>query len=191
MTLNTGDIARTGERAEKLGAIAPNTQGGMVRVDVFAKANKKGQPEYYLVPIYIYDFAKKQLPNKAIVAYKPEKDWLAMDDKDFLFSLYKNDLVYVKKKNEEFKGYYTGTDRSTGAISLKHHDSDISVWNNGEKTGIGVKTLLAFEKYSVDYFGNISPKRPPGIREKRLGVAQYHDSESSEAEPVQRPAATG
>ena len=45
--------------------------GGMIRVDVFSKKNKKGKDEFYLVPVYLADFGK-QLPNKAIVAHKPE-----------------------------------------------------------------------------------------------------------------------
>ena len=36
-----------------------------VEVDVFAKEGK-----YYLVPIYVADFAKEELPNRAIVALK-------------------------------------------------------------------------------------------------------------------------
>jgi len=166
------------------GGLASN--GDMVRVDVFLKEGK-----YYLVPIYVHHFAQDKLPNKAIVANKPEDEWPEMDDRDFIFSLYKNDLVMIRSKKEEFWGYYAGTDRSVASISIKCHDADKSVWNSGQKTGIGVKTLLSFEKYSVDYFGNIFPKHSPGIREKRRGVAQRDDSKSGAAEPVQRAAATG
>ena len=119
----------------------------MVRVDVFESKNK-----YYLVPIYVSDFAKKGLPNKAIVAYKDEEEWVEMTNEyNFKFSLYPNDLVKIKKKNEkEFFGYYTSTHRRTGAINLISVNGEIKI------EGIGVKTLEVFEKYNVDILGNIS-----------------------------------
>jgi len=164
------------------GGLASN--GDMVRVDVFQKNGK-----YFLVPIYVHHFAAKELPNKAIMQGKHEEEWEVMDDKDFIFSLYKNDLVRIKSKKEDYLGYYLGTDRSTGAISVRTHDNDPGFGKDGI-TRIGVKTLLAFEKYTVDYFGNISPEGSPGIREQRLGLAHSDDSESSEAEPIERSAAT-
>ncbi len=139
----------------KNGSIAENAS--MVRVDVFVKDNK-----YYLVPIYVSDFAKKELPNKAIVAHKDEKNWIEMTkDYKFKFSLYANDLVKIKRKDEkEFFAYYTSTHRGTGAINT------LAV--NGEKKieGIGVKGLEIFEKYQVDVLGIISKIK----KEKREGV---------------------
>ena len=136
-------------------SIAENAS--MVRVDVFEKDNK-----FYLVPIYVSDFVKKELPNKAIVAYKDEEDWIEMTDEyKFKFSLYPNDLVRIKKKGEkEFFAYYTSTHRGTGAIN--------TLVVNGEKKidGIGVKSLEIFEKYQVDVLGNISKIK----KEKREGV---------------------
>lgn len=162
------------------------SNGDMVRVDVFQKKGK-----YFLVPIYVHHFAADALPNKAIIAYKPEEEWEVMDDQDFIFSLYKNDLVKLRSKSEEIIGYYNGAHRGTGAITLRTHDSDPSFGKNGLKEGIGVKTLLAFEKYTVDYFGNIYPKDSPGIREQRSGLAHRDDSESGEVEPVEGPATAG
>ena len=132
----------------------------MVRVDVFEKDSK-----YYLVPLYVSDFAKKELPNKAIIAFKDEKDWIEMTEEyHFKFSLYPNDLVKVKKKGEkEFITYYCGTDRSTAGISLLKNPSI-----QGEKnmTKYGSKTLEIFEKYQVDILGNINKVKS----EKREGV---------------------
>lgn len=136
-------------------AIAENAN--MVRVDVFEKDNK-----YYLVPIYVSDFVKRELPNKAIKANKNEEEWIEMTaEYQFKFSLYPNDLVKIKKKDEkEIYAYYCSTHRGTAAINL------LSV--NGEKTikGIGVKGLDIFEKYQVDILGNISKVK----KEKREGV---------------------
>mgnify|MGYP003290570924 CR=1 FL=1 len=136
-------------------SIAENAN--MVRVDVFEKDKK-----YYLVPVYVADFVNSQLPNKAIVAAKDEDNWIEMtEDYNFKFTLYPNDLVKFKKKNEnEVIGYYVSTHRRTGAINL------ISV--NGEEKieGIGVQRLEIFEKYQVDILGNISKVN----KEKREGV---------------------
>jgi CRISPR/Cas system Type II protein with McrA/HNH and RuvC-like nuclease domain len=62
--------------------------GDMSRVDVFTKEGK-----YYLVPIYVADCAKEELPNKAIVAGKG-KEWIEMDGSyQFLFSLAKGAIT--------------------------------------------------------------------------------------------------
>ena len=139
----------------KNNSIAENAN--MIRVDVFEKDSK-----YYLVPIYVSDFVRKQLPNKAIVANKNEDKWTEMTEAyNFRFSLYPNDLVKIKKKDEkEFYAYYNSTHRGTAAINL------LAV--NGEKKieGIGVKKLEIFEKYQVDVLGNISKVKG----EKREGV---------------------
>ncbi|MDH5723486.1 MAG: type II CRISPR RNA-guided endonuclease Cas9 [Alphaproteobacteria bacterium] len=152
------------------------SNGDMVRVDVFMVNGK-----YQLVPIYVHHFVQDKLPNKAIVASKDEKDWLEVSDEDFLFSLYKNDLVHIKNKKEEFIGYYNGTHRGTGAINIRTHDSDPSFGKNGVKEGIGVKSLLIFDKYNVDYFGNKHKVK----KEKRLGVAKRIDTKSRQPVPAQ------
>ena len=143
--------------------IASNTNGSMVRVDVF-KVENDG---YYLVPIYVADTVKKELPNKAIVAYKPYDEWPVMDEKNFIFSLYPNDLIYVESKNPitlrvnlknsdlepEIKEnkclfYYQTTNINTGAIKVITHDN--SYW----KASLGARTLKCIEKYQVDVLGN-------------------------------------
>ena len=139
----------------KNNSIAENAS--MVRVDVFEKDNK-----YYLVPIYVSDFSKKVIPNKAITRNREEKDWIEMtEDYNFEFSLYPNDLVKIKKKNDkEIIAYYIGTDRSTAAITLLKQDGSETI------RGIGVKNLEIFEKYQVDILGNINKIK----KEKREGV---------------------
>lgn len=131
------------------GGLANNSS--MLRTDVFVKKNKKGKDEFYLVPIYLSDMGK-ELPNKAIVAFKDEKDWLQLDDSYlFKFSLYMDDLVKVQKgDNPPVFGYFNGTDRATGAISIEAPDRSMKY------RGIGVKTQSTFQKYSVDPLGNIT-----------------------------------
>ena len=129
----------------------------MVRIDIFEKDSK-----FYMVPIYVSDFTKKELPNKAVVVRKDESEWKEMDDSfKFRFSLYPNDLVKIKKKGEKERIlYYNSANRSTAAITL-------ITPNEGEKVdGIGIQGLEVFEKYNVDILGNISKIK----NEKRKGV---------------------
>lgn len=142
-------------------AVADNDS--MVRVDVFYV---KGDG-YYLVPIYIADTLKKCLPNKAIVAYKPYAEWPEMEDKNFIFSLYPNDLIkFTHKKEVKFskvnKGstlaneiyskesivYYKGCNINTAAMTIINNDNSYCVHS------LGVKTLTNLEKYQVDVLGN-------------------------------------
>ena len=135
----------------------------MVRVDVF-KVEGDG---YYLVPIYVADTLKETLPNKAIVAHKQYSQWKEMNDEDFLFSLYPNDLIriqskkdmkFVKSQNEsswpenyiakDIICYYKQTDISSGTIKIINNDDSYSL------RGLGVKTLQSLEKYQVDVLGN-------------------------------------
>lgn len=152
------------------------SNGDMVRVDVFKKDNK-----FWLVPIYVHHFAEDKLPNKAIIAFKDESEWAEMSDNDFMFSLYKNDLIKVTTKKEIIFGYYNGTHRGTGNLNVRTHDSDPSFGKDGIKEGIGIKTSLSFEKFSVDYFG----RKHKIEKEKRLGVAHSDDSERGAAIPEQ------
>lgn len=153
-------------------AVADN--GSMVRVDVFYVENQG----YYLVPIYVADTVKPKLPQKAITANKSYDKWKEMDDKDFVFSLYPNDLIKVTSKKEmkmslvnndstlaknisskEFMFYYKKASISTASITVINHDNTYTI------PSLGVKGLLSIEKYQVDVLGKITKVN----REKRLG----------------------
>jgi len=162
----TGPIVRTVTMViDKLsgipirGGIAKNDM--MLRVDVFTKANK-----FFLVPVYVHHSVAKVLPNQAVVAFKDEDEWTQIDDSfPFCFSLYPNDFVRVTLKNESQLGYYSGCDRSTGAINLWVHDRNQQVGKDGLIRGIGVKTALNVEKFNVDVLGNIYPAPPESRRD--------------------------
>ena len=179
------------ETSEKSGIIINEglaSNGDMVRVDVFSKPNKKGKPEYYLCPIYVSDFAQKELTKKLCTSPN-QKEWIEADETfEFLFSVYKNDLLRLASKARETYGYFVCMDISNASITIRTHDNDPTFnpkakkpEDKGKKKGQGVKTLLAFEKYAVDYFGN----RHRIHKEQRLGLAQCNDPESGEPVPVQ------
>ncbi|MDR1565333.1 MAG: type II CRISPR RNA-guided endonuclease Cas9 [Oscillospiraceae bacterium] len=136
--------------------------GGMVRTDVFYV---KGEG-YYLVPIYVADTIKKKLPQKAVVGGKPHDEWKEMKDEDFIFSLYPNDLIYIKGKKKTSLSktqknstlpdkttqdgvfvYYKGLNIANGNIAVINHDNSYCVQS------LGVKTLVALEKHQVELLG--------------------------------------
>lgn len=140
----------------------------MVRIDVFFVPGDG----YYLVPIYVADTRRKELPNRAVVAYKSYSEWKVMKDEDFLFSLYANDLIEVtRSKNFTFTVtnkdsslpssydtnrilvYYNSLDISTGAIKVFTHDNSYFL------RGLGVKTLVSLQKFEVDVLGNVREVR--------------------------------
>ena len=133
-------------------------RGDMARVDIFAKANKRGKREFYLIPIYPHHVADQQTwpkpPDRAVRAYKAETEWTLIDKSyDFLFSLYPNTLLeVVTPDGEPVQGYFKGMDRTTGAIALAAPKSAREL-----RRGIGAKTLSNIEKLFIDRLGNVSP----------------------------------
>ncbi len=133
----------------------------MPRTDVFSKKNKKGKEEFYLVPIYVSDFAKGVLPNKAI---STGKDEIIIDDTfAFKFSMFPNTLICANKTTnpkEEQWGYFRGTDIDSARITL------IDVDNSQNRNRVAVKSLETFKKYQVDILGN------------------YHEVKSESRQPI-------
>ena len=127
----------------------------MARVDVFAKANKRGKREFYLVPIYPHQVADRvgwpAPPNRAVVGGKIEAEWTLVDCSfQFLFSVTQNSLIEMTKPDDEIVfGYFKGVDRSTAAIHVARHKNPRDLIRS-----TGSKTLLNFRKLAVDRLGN-------------------------------------
>ena len=151
--------------------------GSMIRVDVFYIEDDG----YYYVPIYTADVIKDELPNKAVVRRKLPKDWKEMDDRDFLFSMYPNDLLYIESRRgiklKTKKGssrqeeivrktglyYFKGLNIATNALFIITHD------NGYEQPSLGGKTLSCLKKYTVDALGNYSEVSLPEKRKPLRG----------------------
>jgi CRISPR-associated endonuclease Csn1 len=134
----------------------------MLRVDVFTKTSK-----FHLVPVYVHHSVAKVLPNRAVVAFKDEAEWTLIDDSfDFCFSMYPNDLIHTKLKSESYWGYFSGCDRTTGAIGLWAQDRNKLVGKDGLNR-VGIKMALSIKKFNVDILGNRYPAPP----EKRRDLA--------------------
>ncbi len=140
----------------------------MVRIDIF-KVEGDG---YYMIPIYVADTLKPELPDRAVVAHKPYSQWKQMKDEDFVFSLYPNDLVKVTHRRgitlkrvfsdgslpdtveaKKFMLYYNASSISTGAIKCITDDNTYLI------ESLGIKTLENIEKYTVDILGEYHPVR--------------------------------
>ena len=151
--------------------------GSMIRVDVFYIEDDG----YYYVPIYTADVVKGKLPNKAVVQGKTFEDWKEMDDRDFLFSMYPNDLLYIERQKEiklkTKKGssrqeeiarkaglyYFKGLNISSGNLFIITHD------HSYEQSSLGGKTLSCLKKYTVDALGNYSEVSLPEKRKPLRG----------------------
>ena len=174
---NPKEIQKQGvERAISLGKIRQigskvADNGAMVRVDIF---RHRASGKFYGVPIYTMDFARGNLPNKAVVGGKDKrgviKEWLEMDaNYEFCFSLFKDDLILVQKK--EMKDaelcYFSGFDTSGGQIKVEKHNNlftnlsydEALLFNEVEKQQgrIGIQNLKIFEKWQVSPLGEVSP----------------------------------
>ena len=143
--------------------------GAMVRVDIFK--DKKGK--FYGVPIYTMDFALGILPNKAVATGKDKdgviKDWIEMDSNyDFCFSLFKDDLILVRKKEmkEPELCYFVSFGVSTASIQVEKHNNKFEGLSENEKIlysnatqkevagkSIGIQNLKIFEKWQFSPLG--------------------------------------
>lgn len=171
---NPKEIQKEGvNRAIKLGKIRQiggkiADNGTMIRVDIFK--DKKGK--FYAVPIYTMDFARGILPNRAVVSGKDKdgiiKEWLEMNEEyEFCFSLFKDDLILVQKKEMEKAQlcYFTGFDSSISVIIIEKHDNlfvnlsenEKILFNEVEKQRgrTGIQNLKIFEKYQVSPLGEV------------------------------------
>ena len=131
------------------GGIADN--GAMIKVMVYQKGEK-----YYLVPVYVADTVRPNLPNKAITVNKPELEWIRIDNTfEYKFSLYPNDLVRIKTKKADILGYYKKCNRANGQMMIETHDRH-KLFEDKEDRGwlVTFGTITTLEKLHVDPLGN-------------------------------------
>ena len=135
------------------GGIAAKAGDSTCRADLF---QHKKTGEYFIVPIYITDVRKKELPNIAATKSKEVMD----ENYIFLFSIFKDTLIKIERKNKDvIFGYYNKLDISGGCIEIRFHDRGSYTIDGkpykGTKRGIPLKTALNITKYHVDILGGI------------------------------------
>ncbi|PZU82147.1 MAG: type II CRISPR RNA-guided endonuclease Cas9 [Shinella sp.] len=122
-------------------------RGEFVRIDVFTLPNKKGEDEFYLVPIYPHEVHSKSPPAAFMTTDGQEKPLTA--NHVFKMSIYNRSYVEIEKRDGRVvAGYVVSFDRSVAALKIYEHHTLKPV----EKSS-GVKTLKRFSKYNVDRFG--------------------------------------
>lgn len=133
---NTGVYVNNGQ------GIAAN--GEMIRVDLF---NIDGG--YFIVPIYVSDVISEELPRRAVTRGEPISNWKEMEESQFIFSLYHNELVYIEDKNGNgCLRYYDTSNANTASMVLFSHDNSVT-------KNAGIKNLKRMQKYEVDMLGNL------------------------------------
>lgn len=163
--INLGKIRQIGSK------VADN--GSMVRTDIF---HHKNSGKFYGVPIYTMDYALGKLPNKAVVGGKDKagviKEWLEMDENyEFCFSLFKDDLLLVQKKemNKAELCYFKRFKTSGPSIEVVKHDNFVkNITPNQEQifklskdrlsieeSMIAFQNLEIFEKWQVSPLGEV------------------------------------
>ena len=128
-------------------------RGEMARVDVFRKASKKGKFQYFLVPIYPHEIATMDAPPaRAVLASDQRTNGRSSILRTSFFgqSIKKLAQAATKTNGEIVEGYFVGMNRSNGAIALSDHADPDAV-----TSGIGVKTLLSLQKFSVNRLGRV------------------------------------
>ena len=135
--------------------------GALSRIDIFSKPDKRGNLNYYIVPVYVHDLNNPEPPMRAIVAAKEESEWdLITFEFEFCFSLSKNMPFFFEKKGSSRKPsgvrgtlLFNGVDRNTAKIG--------GVDPNDSKKGtrVSIKTgCLSLQALIIDRLGNIRPK---------------------------------
>lgn len=133
--------------------VARNSE--MVRVDVYYVPDDG----YYMVPIYIPDLLKDEVPRRAAVAAKSYEEWPEMKKEHFQFSLSINDVIKVtaakdfelnctnpksslppKMKTNDLVCYFSAFNTATAGMDIKTHD------NAYQKQGMGIKRLISIQK---------------------------------------------
>ena len=167
------DKSTSGMLIDKTNALVANANNAMIRVDIFTKDN-----QYYAIPVYVADLYQGKLPDK--LASRSKQGWLQLDDSyQFLFTLHKDDLIYIENKNgitlKKQKDNKNSSLEKTITVNsnLLYFESfnrnscsiEVSDINNAYSTdGVGIATLLQFKKYTVDVLGDYHEVK----REKRL-----------------------
>jgi CRISPR-associated endonuclease Csn1 len=124
--------------------------GEVRRWDIFKNNNK-----YEFVPIYPSDITKnEELPNRSL-----SKNIVSNMDESFCFSMFKNDLLSIKKADNTIVfGYYLFME-SDGRINIEKPEG-------GEKLRFSALSSAEIKKYTIDPLGYYHEVK----NEKRLGT---------------------
>jgi len=125
--------------------------GEVKRIDIFKKDKK-----YHFIYLYPADFEKKELPNKTIKGEEID------DSFEFKFSIFKDELLFLKNKNGEYLGYFKFAFGDGRFMIHSHYASSCDKKDCRISTG----SLIALKKYHVTPLGEYKEIK----QEKRQGT---------------------
>lgn len=131
-------------------SIADNAENSIIRIDVFANDKR-----YLMVPIYRGDIREKNLPLKIV----GQNNYINPNKDKFMFSLYTNDLIYIKFKKPRKLGHNKKEYNDVLCYFKRIHSSGGSIYfdatdNSFTNETIGPTRISILKKYQIDYFGN-------------------------------------
>lgn len=151
-----------------------DTNGDMVRTDVYQKVDKKGKMQYFVVPVYAWQAAKGILPLVDCKGYEIDETYT------FCFSLNKYDLISIQDPvdaNKEVFAYFIYCDSSNGRFNLCLHDKQDRpngygiVKNDIKQFRISTQNQKCIKKYQVDPLGKeirlCKPEKRPELKSKK------------------------
>ncbi len=149
------------------------SNGDMVRIDLFAKIDKKGKKQYFVIPVYVADLINPILPDEVLPSGKKIDD-----SHEFQFSFYRNDLISINssgKSNDEKLYYYNSFDIDSARIIVESIDRnalmDGNIKGKPHQKRYSILNLPNIKKYQVDILGNYTEVK----KEKRVGNLKYKD----------------
>jgi len=149
-TIYSKKLEKQKGKFEVNGGLAEN--GEVKRVDVFKKENR-----YHFVYLYPADFEKSELSNITIKGIEIDESF------EFVFSIFKDELIEMKQKGKESIQGYLKFSLSDGRFAIANHlDGNFNATRNRFSTG----SLEYLKKYQVDILGNISEVK----KETRVGT---------------------
>ena len=135
--------------------------GEVKRIDIFKKDDK-----YHFVFLYPSDFEKNTLPNTTI------KDKTIDNSFEFIFSIFKDEYIKIKIKNEQtFEGYFKMAEGDGRIHVLPHSQTKLDKKLNRFSTG----SLEYIKKYQVDPLGNKSEIK----KEPRIGTKKQNNKKNT------------
>lgn len=159
--------------------------GEMIRIDLFRKKGRRGQYEYYMIPVYVHQLAGRGLPNRVVKGGVPENEWPELDETyQFMFSVYPGEyLELVESDSSILEGYFVTADRAGGKVTVRRHDRGDS------KERKGIKSLQLIRKFKVDVLGNKREIHPG--EETRYGLANGAGRKRSETKGRKKSTGSG
>ncbi len=123
--------------------------GSMLYLEVYKRKNKKGEYQFFTVPIYVHQVRN----GSKVILPEPKGDTPKEIDEtfEFMFTVYPNTLLEITDKKESTLAYYVKYGVSNGAYSLIFHSKTSK--EGGDLKAKNILNAIDVKKYYVDELG--------------------------------------